>query len=247
MDLAGRSRSGRDVDPGCAPLDPGDLHELVTALSSIACWGHCRGAIRGSRRRGEPGGPQAGRPSPLVEHTAADVVAERGYEGAGFDEIGARLDLRGPSLHHYYSSQEELFLRTVENGHAEVLDRLRAIVARDLPAGERLRLLFVEQAIIELRDFRAFASLFLMSVPVPAIASRLAELRREHGQVFRSLACEVAEQHGVPPRRASIVVLPALGALGNLHSWYRPDGPLSLDQIATEVADVLLQPFLTAG
>ncbi len=183
----------------------------------------------------------------LVEHTAADVFAERGYEGAGFDEIGARLDLRGPSLYHYYSSQEELFLRTVENGHAEVLDRLRAIVARDLPAGERLRLLFVEQAIIELRDFRAFASLFLMSVPVPAIASRLAELRREHGQVFRSLAREVAEQHGVPPRRASIAVLLALGALGNLHSWYRPDGPLSLDQIATEVADVLLQPFLTAG
>ncbi|WP_224392391.1 TetR/AcrR family transcriptional regulator [Pseudonocardia sp. ICBG1293] len=182
----------------------------------------------------------------LVEHTAADLFAERRYDGAGFDEIGARLDLRGPSLYHYYSSKEELFLRTVENGHAEVLDRLRVIVARDLPAEERLRLLFVEQAIIEFRDFRAFASLFLMSVPVPAIAARLAELRREHGQVFRALAGEVAEQHGVPARRAGIAVLLALGALGNLHSWYRADGPLSLEAIAAEVADILLQPFLGA-
>lgn len=182
----------------------------------------------------------------LVEHTAAEVFAERGYEGAGFDEIGARLDLRGPSLYHYYSSKEELFLRTVENAQAEVLDRLRAIAARELPAEERLRLLFAEQAVIEFRDFPALAPLFLMSVPVPAIASRLAELRREHGQVFRALAQEVAERHAVPRRRATIAVLLALGALGNLHSWYRADGPLTLEEIAAEVADILLQPFLAA-
>ncbi|WP_176921348.1 hypothetical protein [Pseudonocardia oroxyli] len=31
-----------------------------------------------------------------------------------------------------------------------------------------------------------------------------------------------------------------------MHSWYRADGPLTLEEIAAEVADILLQPFLAA-
>lgn len=179
-----------------------------------------------------------------LERTAAEVFAERGYEGANFDEIGARLNLRGASLYHYYTSKEDLFLRAVENAHAEVLDRLRPIVETDQPAEQRLRRLFAEQVLIEFRDYPAFAPLFLMSVPEPAIARRLTELRREHGELFRSLAREVAELHGVPRRRASIAVLLALGSLAYVHSWYNPRGELSIEQMTDEIADQLLQPFL---
>lgn len=180
----------------------------------------------------------------LVEQTAAEVFAQRGYDGANFEEIAARLDMRGASLYYYYPSKEELFLRAIENATAEVLDRLRPIAESDLPAEERLRRLFVEQVFIETRDYPAFAPLFLMSVPDPAVAARLAELGRDHSLVFRDLAHEVGEKHGVPRRQVSIAVLLALGALGYIHSWYDPKGPMKLEQLAEEVADQLLQPFL---
>jgi AcrR family transcriptional regulator len=180
----------------------------------------------------------------LVEQTAAEVFAQRGYEGANFEEIAARLDMRGASLYYYYPSKEALFLHAIENATAEVLDRLRPIANSDLPAEERLRRLFIEQVFIETRDYPAFAPLFLMSVPVPAVAERLAELGREHSLVFRTLAREVAQKHGVPRRQAGISVLLALGSLSYLHAWYDPKGPLKLEQMAEEVADQLLQPFL---
>lgn len=180
----------------------------------------------------------------LVERTAAEVFAQKGYDGANFEEIAARLDMRGASLYYYYPSKEDLFLRAIENATAEVLDRLRPIAESDLPVEERLRRLFVEQVLIETRDYPAFAPLFLMSVPVPAVAHRLAELGREHSLVFRNLAREVAKKHGVPRRQASISVLLALGSLSYIHSWYDPKGPLKLEQLAEEVADQLLQPFL---
>ena len=182
----------------------------------------------------------------LVEQTAAEVFAQKGYDGANFEEIAARLDMRGASLYYYYSSKEELFLRAIENATAEVLERLRPIAESDLPAEERLRRLFVEQVFIETRDYPAFAPLFLMSVPEPAVAERLAELGREHSLVFRNLAREVAKQHGVPRRQATIAVLLALGSLSYIHSWYDPNGPLALEQLAEEVAHQLLQPFLGA-
>lgn len=180
----------------------------------------------------------------LVERTAAEVFAQKGYDGANFEEIAARLDMRGASLYYYYPSKEDLFLRAIENATAEVLDRLRPIAESHLPAEERLRRLFVEQVIIETRDYPAFAPLFLMSVPVPHVAERLADLGREHSLIFRRVAAEVAKQHGVPRRQTSISVLLALGGLGYVHSWYDPKGPLKLEQLAEEVADQLLQPFL---
>ena len=180
----------------------------------------------------------------LVERTAAEVFAQKGYDGANFEEIAARLDMRGASLYYYYPSKEDLFLRAIENATADVLDRLRPIAESDLPAEERLRRLFVEQVLIETRDYPAFAPLFLMSVPVPAVAQRLAELGREHSLVFRNLAREVAKKHGVPRRQATISVLLALGSLSYIHSWYDPNGPLKLEQLAEEVAEQLLQPFL---
>ncbi|MGQ0466281.1 MAG: TetR/AcrR family transcriptional regulator [Sporichthyaceae bacterium] len=182
----------------------------------------------------------------LVERTAALVFAQRGYEGANFEEIAARLDLRGASLYYYYPSKEDLFLRAIENATAEVLDRLRPLAASADPPEERLRRLFVEQAIVEIRDYPAFTPLFLMTVPVPALAVRLSELRLEHGTVFRKVAHEVAKRHGVPRQRASISVLLALGSLSYLHSWYDPDGPLGLQAFAEEVADQLLAPLLGA-
>ena len=182
----------------------------------------------------------------LVERTAAEVFAQKGYDGANFEEIAARLDMRGASLYYYYPSKEDLFLRAIENATAEVLERLRPIAESDLPAEERLRQLFIEQVLIETRDYPAFAPLFLMSVPVPHVAERLAELGRAHSLVFRDLAREVAKQHRVPRRQATIAVLLALGSLGYIHSWYDPKGPLKLEQLAEEVADQLLQPFLGA-
>jgi hypothetical protein len=81
---------------------------------------------------------------------------------------------------------------------------------------------------------------------VPAVAERLADLRQEHGDVFRAQAHRVAKRHGVPRQRASLAVLLALGSLSNLHSWYDPKGPLGLEELAEMVADQLLQPFLGA-
>ncbi|MGQ0624826.1 MAG: TetR/AcrR family transcriptional regulator [Sporichthyaceae bacterium] len=203
-----------------APSVPGDLAEGRVARK------------RAERRR-------------LLERTAAEIFAQRGYDGANFEEIAARLDLRGASLYYYYSSKEELFLRSIENATAEVLARLRPIAAAKLPAAERLRRLFAEQAIIEIRDYPAFAPLFAMSVPVPAIDTRLAELRLEHGMVFRAVAAEVARAHKIARQQASISIQLALGALSHVHSWYNPAGTLGLVEVSEEIAAQLLRAFLS--
>jgi AcrR family transcriptional regulator len=52
--------------------------------------------------------------------------------GASRGLIAAELDLRGPRLYHYFSSEEELSLSCVHKSAAEVCARLRAIAAAEL-------------------------------------------------------------------------------------------------------------------
>ena len=105
----------------------------------------------------------------LMERVAAEVFAERGYERASLEEIAARLDMRGASLYHYYPSKEDLFLAAVQNATAEVVARLREVASSGGPAVDRLRRLFVSQALVELRAYPSFAPLFLMHLPDPVL------------------------------------------------------------------------------
>lgn len=182
-----------------------------------------------------------------VERTAARVFAQRGYEGANLDEIAAQLDLRGPSLYHYFSSKEELFLRCVRNSADEVISRLEAVAAAEPDAARRLRLLFREQVIIEVRDYPDFLPLFVkIRLPAPDLREKLLELRRDHEAVFQRAADQVRAATGIDRPTASVALRVAFGALAYLHDWYDPDGPMGVEELADRIAATLIAPFVAS-
>jgi TetR/AcrR family transcriptional regulator, cholesterol catabolism regulator len=180
-----------------------------------------------------------------AEEAAARVFAERGYDGANFDDIAKELGLRGPSLYYYFPSKEEMFLQCVEHSAAEVMLRLAAIESLPEPPATRLRRMFAEQILIQVRDYPAFAPLFLkMYIPVPRIQARLAELKRAHGDVMRRVARQCAGPAGLTSNEVRIALMAAFGALAYVQEWYSPDGPQGPEELAAAMAATLVAPFL---
>jgi TetR/AcrR family transcriptional regulator, cholesterol catabolism regulator len=183
-----------------------------------------------------------------IEEAAARIFAERGYDRANFGDIASSLGLRGPSLYHYFGSKEELFLACVEYSAAEVMARLEAIARQAEPPGVRLRRMFAEQVLIEVRDFPAFAPLFLkVYVPVPEIAARLTEIKRAHGDIIRRVARECAAETGLDRASMQVALMAAFGALAYVQEWYSPGGPLSAEDLADRLAATLVAPFVRGG
>lgn len=181
-----------------------------------------------------------------AEEAAARVFAERGYDGANFDNIASELGLRGPSLYHYFPSKEAMFLQCVEHAAAEVIQRLEDIARAEEPPAVRLRRMFAEQVLIELRDYPAYVPLFLkMYVPVPRIQARLAELKRAHGDVMRRVALECARDNGMRRADMRVALLAAFGALAYVQEWYSPDGPMTPEDLADALSRTLVTPFLS--
>lgn len=183
-----------------------------------------------------------------IEEAAARIFAERGYDRANFDDIASRLGLRGPSLYHYFGSKEELFLACVEYSAAEVMQRLEAIARQAEPPGVRLRRMFAEQVLIEVRDYPAFAPLFLkIYVPVPEISARLTEIKRAHGDIIRRVARECAAETGLDRGSTQVALMAAFGALAYVQEWYSPGGSLSAEDLADRLAATLVAPFVRGG
>ena len=179
-----------------------------------------------------------------AEEAAARIFAERGYDGANFDDIAGELGLRGPSLYHYFPSKEAMFLQCVEHAAAEVIGRLEAIAAAPDPPAVRLQRMFAEQVLIEIRDYPAYVPLFLKTyVPVPRIQARLAELKRSHGDVMRRVARECARENGMRAADMRVALLAAFGALAYVQEWYRGDGPMKPEELADALSRTLVAPF----
>lgn len=180
-----------------------------------------------------------------LERAAARMFAERGFDAVSFEDIGASLDLRGPSLYHYFPSKEELFLACIRQSAKEVTSRLRAICAKKKEPLEILRALFEEQVIIELRDYPEYVPLFFkLYVPSQEIKEEVLRLRREHGSLFEG---PVKALFGIPAnqhlREQRVALEVAFGALAYLPEWYHPGGKLSVDEVAKMMGEALTTQF----
>lgn len=181
----------------------------------------------------------------LLFRTAAEVFAERGFQGTNLEEIAARMHLRGPSLYHYVSSKEELFLRCVDAINQEVIERLRPVAEAGDPPIERLRRLFYQQALLEIRDYKDFLPLFLqVFIPDARIRDRVRYLRRRHGAIFEDVMREAVAAGEVPANRWKFRMLLALGALNYVRDWYDPNGVTSPEEFAEIVAAEVLNGLI---
>jgi AcrR family transcriptional regulator len=180
---------------------------------------------------------------------AAQVFAEKGYERTNLEEIAARANMRGPSLYHYVTTKEELYLRCVENLGSEIFARLEAIANSSGPPLKRLRLLFREQLLTQLRDYYPDYAPMVVTIRFlePEFRARVEAIRHRHISIFTRIAEEAAAAGSLKGEDWRIGLRLAFGSLGFLHEWYRPDGALDAEQMADRITAIFLRMLSGRG
>lgn len=181
-----------------------------------------------------------------ILHVAALLFAERGYDGANFEEIAARLQMRGPSLYYYFDSKEKLLRACLDRTAAAVTGRAQKIASGKGTVRARLRRLFVDQVLVEIRDFPEFIPLFMhLQLTDQRLREHIRKLRQYHGDVYRGLI-EEGVKNGELDERARRNLLHVFGALAYVHDWYRPDRGPAIETLAEQIAEEILG-LLPAG
>jgi AcrR family transcriptional regulator len=74
----------------------------------------------------------------LIERAATEVFAERGYHGAGMDEIARRSGVTPPVVYDHFDSKLDLHRRLLERTRDELLAMWSEQLAGDEPPAERI-------------------------------------------------------------------------------------------------------------
>lgn len=182
-----------------------------------------------------------------IHDVAASLFAQRGFYGTRMEDIAAGLDLQKGALYYYFDSKEALLASLVETRVGVALDVLEKIAHREAPATERVRAGFAGHLTV----FQEHADLYTIfnTERLHSISSDTAEKVNTLGREYERMWGEMI-QDGIKTGEfrsdldVDVTVKAILGACNTTLTWYRPDGRLSIDEVATRFADLFLEGML---
>jgi AcrR family transcriptional regulator len=178
-----------------------------------------------------------------IHDVAASLFARSGFYGTRMEDIAAGLDLQKGALYYYFDSKEALLTSLVETRVGVALDVLAEIADRDQSATDRVRAAVAGH----LSVFQEHADLYTIfnTERLHSISKDTAEkvntLGREYEKVWgRVIAEGIAAGEFRSDLDVDVTVKAILGACNTTLTWYRPDGRLSIDEVASRFADLFL-------
>jgi AcrR family transcriptional regulator len=177
----------------------------------------------------------------IIIKAAGRLFRQKGYEGTSVRDIADAVGLQSGSLFFHFSSKEEILVSLLEGGLRRAVAILDDHLAQARSPEEKLPAILHGhlQAILEverdafyvvLRDWRT------LSLP----SRRKVIALRDEYESHISGALEELARNGIIPANTRLFRLFLLGALNWTVQWYRPDGGLTIDQLADGFLELML-------
>lgn len=180
-----------------------------------------------------------------ILEAAAQVFRQKGFHGASMNDIADAVHLQKASLYHHVTSKQEILFELLDQALQLLLERISVIAARELPAGEKLRLMIREymQILAENMDL-ASVLLFEHRALERRQHARHVPNRNKFEALWREVLVEGVEAGVFKCEDVPLATRALLGLMNWTITWYRPDGGKTIQQIADDYSNLLLNGLL---
>lgn len=179
-----------------------------------------------------------------IIRAAAEIYRECGYERAGMADIARRLGMTAPALYWYFRSKEDILVAFLEHTVTDLIRFVRSF-PRSTDPRQRLWEFMYAYALWQLQQQelsaayeRIYALGHLRNSLPKKQRQRITSLEREFYGMCRDLIA------AIPGRSRKAAVAPVafalIGMVEHLISWFSPNGPLSVKEVATRYADLAI-------
>ncbi|NGO13274.1 TetR/AcrR family transcriptional regulator [Streptomyces sp. HC44] len=177
---------------------------------------------------------------PILAH-ALDAIVEQGYHATTVRDLARRVGVTVPALYYHYANKQAILVELLLGSLRSVLGRCRTAVeeAGDDPVDRFGALVECIVLFMTHRAPLAFLDSEIRSLE-PENRQRCVALRDELEGLLRDAVCDGAEAgvFTVPvPVEAGRAVLAMCQAVAQ---WYRPEGPLTPQEIAERYVTIAL-------
>ena len=179
---------------------------------------------------------------------SVELFAEHGYAQTSVQQIVDAAGVTKGALYHYFTSKDDLLfdiydrLLSMQRGH------LDAIVARGLDPEQTVRLVCEDVIVTSIEGLADGAVFFRSQHMLSEKRHReVKQRRRDYNGAFEAILergrAEGVFRTDIPP---AILIANFFSDVHYLAQWYSPGGPLTKQQVASELTDLYLAGLLAA-
>ena len=183
---------------------------------------------------------------------AAEVFAEKGYEGASMRDLSRLSGMSLAGLYYYFDSKEKLLYHIQKHTFTTIISRLREWLSSSSDPEERIRIFVQNHVDYAVSNQKAMKVLSHEDdVLKDGHGAELAAIKREYYRICVGLVDDLAKAGllkrlgqnataagGVSTRTA---VMGLFGMMNWLYTWYKPRVDPGAEIIARQMSDIFLQ------
>lgn len=170
------------------------------------------------------------------------MFSERGYNGTSMKHLAEGLGILRGSLYAHIESKEDLLYDIVDRGADRFITRMEEVVASEDEPVEKLRKAVLAHVTTVAEHMEA--STVFMNDWKYLSSSRRDEILAKR-DIYEGLVTEIVEEgvewgtfpDHLDPKLASIFIL---SVVNWLYQWYDPHGPLTPNEVAGGLADLII-------
>jgi AcrR family transcriptional regulator len=176
----------------------------------------------------------------IVLRTAARVFSQRGFHQTTLTDIARELHIAKPTLYHYFKSKDEILLEVQQVAIAQ-MTAVELNPQSTALSGRELFEAFVSRYVTMIVD--DFGTCLIKTGDLPLEPANRKAIRKGSKGIemtMRAILKRGADDKSLAPCDAKLEAMFLFGTLNWIPYWYRPDGALSVEQLAEKVTRSLL-------
>lgn len=180
-----------------------------------------------------------------VLDAAAQVFRQKGFHGASMSDIAAAVNVQKASLYHHVSSKQEILLALLDRALVMLTEHISEIASRDLSPDQKLKLMIrgYLSGLAENADLTSVLLFEHRSLDKKSHARHVPH-RDRFENIWRGVLEDGVAGKVFDLKDTGLAVRAIMGTLNWTLTWYHPDGPKSIEQIADEYSDFILKGLL---
>jgi len=180
-----------------------------------------------------------------ILEAAAQVFRQKGFHGASMKDIANAVSLQKASLYHHVSSKQEILFSILDSALELLLERISSITTQDISPDKKLQSMMREylHILVENQDLAAVLLFEHRSLERKQHARHVPN-RDKFELLWKDVIADGVKGRIFKCEDPALATRALLGIMNWTMTWYSLDGPLTIDQIADQYSNLLLNGLL---
>lgn len=183
--------------------------------------------------------------STVILREAARLFASHGYGGASMQDIANAVGITKASLYHFFRDKDEIHSTVIVLSVKRLLHMVELRTRDCTTAAEKIDGFSRAHAqhIAENKDFYLAAAEGYHTLTQPEVKRRVQRMRDGYEETLRMFIRQGVEDGEFRELDVKLAARALISCLNWMARWWRPDGPNSAEEVASDYVSLLIAGF----